>query len=245
MPARYLVRFDDVCPTMNWQMWSGVQQALVRCGVAPIVAVVPENRDPRLDHSQARADFWSEVRQWQRLGWTIGWHGHRHEYRTEQGGLIGIHAGSEFAGVPIEAQRASLAAARHIFQNEGVTPEIWVAPGHSFDLATVSLLPEFGIHTISDGFYWRPVHEHGCTWLPQQLWRFRRMPFGLWTVCLHINHWRDRDLEEFEGALAAYADSIISVRSLLADSPHTAPGVLDRMFSRAYRRAVLLKRRSG
>lgn len=29
----------------------------------------------------------------------------------------------------------------------------------------------------------------GIMWVPQQLWRFRKMLFGIWTICLHVNRW--------------------------------------------------------
>ena len=78
MPARYLVRFDDICPTMNWAAWSRIETVLDRHGVAPILAVVPDNRDPKLMVDNSRADFWARVRGWQTKGWTIALHGFQH-----------------------------------------------------------------------------------------------------------------------------------------------------------------------
>jgi hypothetical protein len=46
-------------------------------------------------------------------------------------------------------------------------------------------------------------------WVPQQIWRFRRVPFGLWTVCLHPNRWDEGDIERFDRDVAAYARNII------------------------------------
>ena len=46
--ARFLLRFDDLCPTMNWAMWDAIEAHLVRMEVRPILAVVPDNRDPKL-----------------------------------------------------------------------------------------------------------------------------------------------------------------------------------------------------
>ncbi len=47
MKARYLIRFDDICPTMNWTIWEQVEQVLRTYHVQPILAVVPDNQDPR------------------------------------------------------------------------------------------------------------------------------------------------------------------------------------------------------
>jgi predicted deacetylase len=240
MAARYLIRFDDICPTMNWSVWAEVERILRRDGVRPIVAVVPDNLDPKLRAAPARADFWHQVRGWQASGWTIGWHGYQHLYSSRSAGVIGIHAGSEFAGHEVAEQRAKLRHAWRIFEQQGVLPKVWVAPGHSFDMTTVSLLREFGVHVVSDGFYWRAVDHGECRWLPQQLWRFRRLPAGLWTVCLHINSWQARDVEHFGRMVGEYAESIVAVDQLLAE-PAPRRGVLDAAFSRMYRSAVVAR----
>lgn len=47
--SKYLVRFDDLCPTANWDVWEPVEATLLDAGVRPLVAVVPDNQDPKLD----------------------------------------------------------------------------------------------------------------------------------------------------------------------------------------------------
>ncbi len=244
MAARYLVRFDDICPTMNWSVWTRVERILDQYAVRPILAVVPDNRDSTLQVDSPREDFWSRVRDWQSRDWTIGLHGYQHLYSSDCAGVIGIHAGSEFAGLPEPEQRAKLQAAVRIFQEQGVRPEVWIAPGHAFDMTTVALLPQVGIDVISDGFYWRGLQHGGCRWIPQQLWRFRTLPFGTWTVCFHINAWKQRDLDQFERAIAAYADVVVRMGDVLRDRmPSRNAG--DRAFSSLYRRAVLSRQGSA
>ena len=48
MSAKYLIRFDDICPTMKWSTWEKVEDILLRSNVKPILAVVPDNQDPSL-----------------------------------------------------------------------------------------------------------------------------------------------------------------------------------------------------
>src|SRR5437660_1103665 len=84
--ARFLIRFDDVCPTMNWAIWNDLESLLGSIGVKPIVAVVPDNRDPALVVAPAVSDFWDRVRGWKARGWSIGIHGHQHVYRTSSPG---------------------------------------------------------------------------------------------------------------------------------------------------------------
>src|SRR4051794_18231999 len=49
MVPRYLLRFDDICPTMNWPIWDRVEQTLIDQDIQPIVAVIPNNQDPALN----------------------------------------------------------------------------------------------------------------------------------------------------------------------------------------------------
>src|SRR5262249_51515409 len=47
-------------------------------------------------------------------------------------------------------------------------------------------LVSLGVKTISDGMSLYPYRDaQGVFWVPQQLWRFREAPFGVWTVCMH------------------------------------------------------------
>lgn len=208
MSAQYIVRFDDVCPTMDWQIWARLEPTLLRHDIKPILAVVPDNRDPTLVVSPSRADFWDLVRHWQRIGWTIALHGNQHVYETKDAGLLGVNPYSEFAGLPAEVQRKKLEDGLNVFRREGVRVQAWVAPAHSFDRTTVGLLIEFGIRVISDGFYVRPVSRFGAVWVPQQLWRFRHAPCGVWTVCFHANTFDEAAIARFEADVGRFASRI-------------------------------------
>src|SRR5437762_2289395 len=76
--ARYLVRFDDICPGMNWPMWREIEKVLADADVRPMLAVVPANEDAHLDVGPREPRFWELVRGWQARGWTIGLHGYQH-----------------------------------------------------------------------------------------------------------------------------------------------------------------------
>ncbi len=203
--ARYLVRFDDICPGMNWQVWREIEKILADSDVRPMLAVVPSNEDAHLDVGPREARFWELVRGWQARGWTIGLHGYQHRYVTREAGLIGLNDRSEFAGLPAAEQADKLRRALEIFAAERVRPEVWIAPAHSFDLNTVAVLRDLGVDAISDGFYFSAHRdEHGMLWVPQQIWGFRYRPFGLWTVCYHHNDWTAGDLRRFAADVAAY-----------------------------------------
>lgn len=212
MRARYLVRFDDICPTMNWSVWTAVERILAETSVAPILSVVPDNQDDHLRVQAADPRFWDRVRAWQGRGWTIALHGYQHRYVTRDPGIVGLNERSEFAGLPHEEQESKLRSALGILRREGVTPRAWVAPSHSFDAATVEILERMGIRIVSDGLFLFPrVDAAGVLWIPQQLWRFYRAPLGVLTVCLHINSWTSGRIETFREDIRRYADRIATL----------------------------------
>ena len=58
MGARYLVRLDDACPTMQSEAWELLEVAFDKLGIKPIAGVIPENRDPSLFLNEVDAGFW-------------------------------------------------------------------------------------------------------------------------------------------------------------------------------------------
>lgn len=214
--AQYLLRFDDICPTMNWRVWAEIEAALVDHQAKPILAVVPDNLDPKLRIEPAVEDFWERVRQWQARGWTIALHGFQHKYIARRPGIVTPRKNTEFAGVPAAEQAEKIRRGMAIFQREGIHPRVWIAPSNSFDATTVSLLPQFGIHIICDGFFRFPfVWPSEITWVPQQLFGFRPAPSGVWTVCYHHNHWAATDLTRFREDLRRFHANIRSLNEVL------------------------------
>lgn len=223
-------------------MWDQVEQVLLRYGIRPLLAVVPENKDPHLQVAPPRPHFWNSVRRWQALGWTIGLHGYEHRYVTRESGLLGINSYSEFAGLSEAEQRTRLIAGLSIFDREGIRPDIWVAPGHSFDGATIRSLLQLGIQTVSDGFSLFPYTDaQGMLWIPQQLWRFRRAPLGVWTICLHPNSWSVTNLRVFAEWIERYHTSIITFSEVVENYRGRPLSTLDRCFRSACKTKLRLR----
>ncbi|MDB4939399.1 MAG: hypothetical protein JWP87_6371 [Labilithrix sp.] len=239
--ARYLVRFDDICPGMNWEMWARIEKVLIAADVKPMLAVVPSNQDDKLNVAPPEPMFWDRVRAWQARGWTIGLHGYQHRYVTREAGLIGINARSEFAGLSEAEQTDKLTRAIEIFRRESVTPDVWIAPGHSFDETTVRVLKTLGINAISDGFFLRAHRDRrGMLWVPQQMWSFRYRPFGLWTVCYHHNPWGEGDLRRFSDDVTAYRSRITNFSDVAA-----APKIRSRSWQDTFASTLMTSTRSS
>lgn len=244
MSARYIIRFDDITPTMDWDRWAQIEPVLDRWSVRPLLAVVPDNADGSLDVATPVLDFWDRVRAWQRRGWAIGLHGYQHRYERQDGGILDLHNSSEFAGLPIEEQRRKIQAGLEIFRQEGVRADSWVAPGHSFDRSTLHALSDEGLDVISDGFGLRPTRDDdGLVWVPQQLWWFRPRPIGTWTVCLHHNAWSDSDAARFEADVERYRTRITSFDATVAAGRAQRRSRCDMAYGGTQRRLLITKRR--
>ena len=233
--AKYLIRFDDICPTMNWEVWREIEKILVEHGVKPILAVVPDNRDPKLRVDEPHPHFWEEVRKWQSWGWTIGLHGYQHAYVTTNAGYVGINRYSEFAGLPASEQREKLRRGIAIFRKEGVTPDLWIAPAHSFDRHTLEALQAEGVDVVSDGFFPAPGRDgRGIFWAPQQMWWFANRRRGVWTVCLHHNEWTQARLDEFRDEVKRRRERLTSVEEMLDVYGGRKLSVMDKAFAKGY-----------
>jgi hypothetical protein len=215
--VRYLLRFDDMCPTMDWAVWDRVEELLVAAGVRPILAVIPDNRDPKLKVAPANPAFWDRVRAWQARGWTIGLHGYQHTYVNTEGGILRLNRQSEFAGLSFEEQTDKLQKGLAIFQRERVRADAWVAPAHSFDWVTVAALAGQGIRTISDGMALAPYTDGtGTIWIPQQFAAMRPMPTGIWTFCYHLPSLTPTGLARSQERLESLAPRMITLPEAVA-----------------------------
>ena len=242
MSVKFLLRFDDMCPTINWDVWQKLEDVMVGEGVKPILSVIPDNQDPNLHECEPNERFWERVRVGQARRWTIGLHGYQHRYVSRNPGIVGLKPYSEFAGVPIEDQRVKLKQALEIFTREGVRADCWVAPAHSFDENTVSILISLGIRTISDGLTLYPHRgAQKVMWVPQQLWRFRAVPFGVWTICIHCKDDLYLDSNHFRRCIREYKHALTSLPAMVDAYSQRKSSWMDRAFGGLWHIAIRAK----
>ena len=217
MTARYIVRLDDACPTMDNRKWGLVEAVLDEFGICPLVAVVPDNRDPELQCNEPDLDFWDKVRGWRAKGWTIAMHGYQHKmHSTNAKMLLPFYKRSEFAGLNYDEQVRKIGAAWQLFLKQGITPNVWIAPAHCFDTTTLkAIYAQTSIRIVSDGIARDQYFAENFFWIPQQLWSFKARSSGLWTVCLHPNTMTENDIELFRRNLAGLFNSkVISISDI-------------------------------
>jgi predicted deacetylase len=241
-PARYLLRFDDLCPTVSRERWR-LCRALVReFRIQPILAVVPDNGDPGLRVSPEDEAFWHELRAMESAGATIGLHGYRHLRGSQGRGFLPLQQSSEFAGVPSHWQRTWIGEGLFILREHGLTPRIWVAPQHGFDGNTLRALKAEGIHLLSDGLARIPFLRGGLAWIPQQLWAPQEKAEGLWTICIHPNTASRAQIEALRVFLTRHAPQFTSLDSVMAEFPLEKLDLAEQAYAELALRRILVRR---
>jgi Predicted deacetylase len=186
---------------MNKAKWNKIEGLLDKYDIKPIVGVIPNNEDAELLKYEQNHEFWNTVRAWRDKGWTIGMHGYNHVYSTTSGGINPVNKRSEFAGLSLEKQKGKIQKGIQILNSQGINPEVFIAPSHTFDENTLNALEEISlIRIISDTVANDVYFKSNFFFLPQQSGKVRRLPFKVITFCYHPNQMIDEDfiiLEEF------------------------------------------------
>jgi len=193
--SRYFFRLDDIAPNMNWDNFNLVVSLFRRYNIKPLLAIIPNNKDPELLKYPANSDFWRIIKELNQDGWTIGQHGFEHLYKTGNGGVLKINKKGEFAGIDFETQRQMTENGKKILEEKLGEINIFVAPAHSFDKNTIRALLTNNIKILSDGIALWPFKKYGIIWLPQITWRPRRFPLGFLTFTLHTNTMNSADFD--------------------------------------------------
>lgn len=212
MSASFVLRIDDVTPTMAWGAMDRLQRRTDRLGVPAVIGVVPLPQDPSLVVDEARPDFWEWVRGRRQVGWTVAQHGYRHVYDSPHPGMLIRRPRSEFAGLDLATQRDRLALGQDILRAEGAWDPVFMAPGHTFDRITVSALRNLGFTTVTDGYGLYPYQIGGLVFVPQLFFRPLDPGFGVLTMCLHLNGISERDFARLECFLESHAADFVSIR---------------------------------
>lgn len=200
MIPKYCVRLDDIVPGIDYERTDQFIKKLLRIGFTPILGIVPFNQDTEIGGTIYDDEFWDRVRKWISLGCRAAMHGLHHIIRPLSPNfnpMISSATGSEFSNFDVDQQHDIIVRALKKFQLEAIDVEYFMAPAHGFNEDTLCALRRspLGINLIvTDGFMLRPVVSNDIYFLPQQLWRFRKFPFGYWTICYHLQEYSDEFL---------------------------------------------------
>ena len=67
------------------------------------------------------------------------------------------------------------------------------------------------IRLITDGFSFRPFIKNDFIFFPQQLWSVRKMPFGLFTICIHPTTMNNQEIDIVLKKIKSISNNIISI----------------------------------
>lgn len=203
-----MIRLDDITPDMNWDNFNLACKILDTYQIRPLLGVVPECHDEKLQIQHKRDSFWDILKELQAQGWMIAQHGTYHMYVTCDSGMLGLKNQSEFAGLSYEEQYEKLKTGKEILEKNGIKTDIFMAPGHTFDKNTIKALSNLGFRTVTDGLYHHPYRYQGIVFIPCRLKAYRKIK-GIDTVCLHTNTMKERDFLELGTFCKQNRDQII------------------------------------
>lgn len=191
-----LIRLDDITEDMDMSRFMRIKGILDRYGIKPLIGVVPDNQDNNLHCEDYNPDFWRLINDLISENWVVSQHGYRHIYSSNESGLLGINPFSEFAGIPYDKQLESLSSGQKLLNSHNIFPEIFMAPGHSFDKNTLKALKELGFKAITDGLYKKPYVRDGLLFIPCRLLGDKCADFD--TLCIHSNTISENSINELE-----------------------------------------------
>ena len=200
MVFKYLLRFDDIAPNMNWRLFYKIKDLLIKYKIKPILGVIPNNKDKELKKFPVcKSNFFSEIKKLKSLGWTIAMHGYEHVYfENKIKDYLSMRVKSEFVGESFEVQNLKIEKGISILKKNNLNTDIFFAPNHSFDITTIDCLKMNNFNYIIDGYGFAPFTDRGMSFIPQMFNRPRKYPFGLHTFVFHVNEFNDEHYREFE-----------------------------------------------
>ena len=141
------IRMDDITPDMDWNKFERFKAILDKHEVKPLIGVVPDNKDKKLQIDAPRKAFWEYVKMLQNEGWVVAMHGLTHVYSNRECGMFPIGDKSEFAGLPYEKQDEMIREGKRILKGHGIITDFFMAPSHSYDRNTLKALKKLYICT--------------------------------------------------------------------------------------------------
>lgn len=212
---KILLRFDDICPTMNWQQWSIAKSMIDKVGAKAMLGVIPDCTDPDLEVDTPKEDFWDYIRSLQQQGFAIAMHGLHHRFDIKADGIVTRKKISEFAGLPYETQLERIRKGKETLSRHGIYTDIFFAPAHSYDDNTLKALAACGFKYNCDGFSNKPYFRHGIKILPCRSGgiprKFRNCKYLM--AVIHAHEWvredRKKEYNKYIDLLANHAHEIV------------------------------------
>ena len=208
-----LIRIDDVCENMNWNLMSKLESLFDDYSIKPVLGVIPNNRDEDFLSFPRKDNFWDQVRKWQDKGWEIVQHGDTHIYDrlcSKKSDYFEYGGGSEFFGHPLDVQEKRIKNGLEKFKREKINIRSFFAPNQTYDENTFVALKNCGINEVIDGYGLMPYTEKNVKFIPQLFEKVVLLPFGIQSTKLHLHIWDENDYKKFENFIKINSKKIIT-----------------------------------
>lgn len=215
MKRSILIRFDDICPTMNWAEWERADEVMRKYNVKPLIGVIPDSQDPDLMIDSPRADFWDFIKELQRDGYTVAMHGYHHVFDSNVRGIVNTSAKSEYAGNSYQEQFEKIKNGKKQLLSHGIETNIFFAPAHSYDENTLKALAANGFKYVSDGKSRKPFYRHGILCIPCRSGGCPKIgKGGCYTAVFHAHEWvrpdKKKGFEDLVRLCEKYTNDIVT-----------------------------------
>ena len=207
-----LFRLDDVTPEQNWENFERLHDLFRRYSIAPVIGVVPQNKDSKLRVGESKEDYVAYLKKLQEEeGWLIAQHGYTHTYVNRNGGMLKVNRQSEFAGLSGEEQRKKLGDGQQILQKQGICAKMFMAPAHAYDKTTLKVLKELGFAWVTDGYTDHVYQRDGLVFIPCTVSKPIVVPKDrVNTVCYHPNMMTEEEFTELDDFLQEHGKECMS-----------------------------------
>jgi hypothetical protein len=124
--------------------------------------------------------------------------------------------------------------------DEGLHTDVFMAPFHSYDQATLTALKSLGFTRLTDGyglFSWR---KNGLCFVPQLFERPANFGIGTYTMCLHLNN---MSIEDIDGLGRFMSENSARMIDFDQASAHALPGAIVWPLEQVLKFALMAKRR--
>lgn len=215
------IRLDDITPDMDYTRFNRVREILKKAGIAPLAGVVPFNKDETLHFEEEHDDFVTLLSDLKLDGWCFALHGFNHVYTTKRCGLFPLNNFSEYAGVSYDTQLDMIKRGLIRLKELGITTELFMAPGHSYDNNTLRALRDCNITRMTDGFGSNPYTYKGITFYPIAKRRSDCVSDkeGYTTLVLHTNIMSDDEIDALEKMITEKREHFIDYRKYMEITP--------------------------
>lgn len=214
-------RLDDITPDMKWDNFLKAKAIFDKYNIKPLIGVVPDNRDATLHFEESNTEFWNYVAELQKQGWAVAQHGYQHVYENEEKGLLKINPFSEFAGIDYDKQFTKISNGKKILEDNGVSTDIFMAPGHTYDKNTLLALKECGFKYVTDGYASVPYVWNDICFYPSRNGSCDILA-GCNTICFHTNVMKNSDFIELEQFIKNHRTDIVDYKEMIECVPAVA-----------------------